>query len=114
MLLLGVSVLTSATEQTLREIGIADKVDDHYIPVSITGEEYDSRRTFPVWGTRNCWRIYGLGRGQTVQAVSSHEALWRFRNRQAIVDRPQGYSSYPQNQWKTDFKVARCPSRKSH
>src|SRR3989442_1657504 len=28
MLLLGVTVLTSATEQTLREIGIADKVDD--------------------------------------------------------------------------------------
>src|SRR6476660_9895640 len=31
MLLLGVTVLTSATEQTLREIGIADTVDDQVI-----------------------------------------------------------------------------------
>lgn len=31
------------------------------------------------------------------------------QERQAIVHRPQAYSSYPQNQGKTDFKVARCP-----
>src|SRR4030095_15788752 len=31
ILLLGVTVLTSATEQTLREIGVADKVDDQVL-----------------------------------------------------------------------------------
>src|SRR3989441_7473295 len=37
MLLLGVTVLTSATEQTLREIGIADKVDDQVLRLAKLG-----------------------------------------------------------------------------
>jgi orotidine-5'-phosphate decarboxylase len=39
MLLLGVTVLTSATEQTLREIGIADNVDDQVLRLSKLGVE---------------------------------------------------------------------------
>jgi len=41
MLLLGVTVLTSATEQTLREIGIADKVDDQVERLAKLGVEAD-------------------------------------------------------------------------
>jgi orotidine-5'-phosphate decarboxylase len=41
MLLLGVTVLTSATEQTLREIGIADKVDDQVMRLAKLGVEAD-------------------------------------------------------------------------
>jgi orotidine-5'-phosphate decarboxylase len=41
MLLLGVTVLTSATEQTLREIGIADKVDDQVVRLAKLGVEAD-------------------------------------------------------------------------
>jgi orotidine-5'-phosphate decarboxylase len=37
MLLLGVTVLTSATEQTLREIGIAEKVDDQVLRLARLG-----------------------------------------------------------------------------
>src|SRR5438552_6267097 len=37
--ILGVSVLTSATEQTLREIGIADKVDDQVLRLAKLGVE---------------------------------------------------------------------------
>jgi orotidine-5'-phosphate decarboxylase len=37
MLLLGVTVLTSATEQTLREIGIAGKVDDQVLRLAKLG-----------------------------------------------------------------------------
>ncbi len=37
MLLLGVTVLTSATEQTLREIGIAHKVDDQVLRLAKLG-----------------------------------------------------------------------------
>src|SRR5437899_11296662 len=37
--ILGVSVLTSATEQTLREIGIADKVDDQVLRLAKLGFE---------------------------------------------------------------------------
>src|SRR6059058_1546910 len=39
MLLLGVTVLTSATEQTLREIGIADKVEDQVLRLAKLGVE---------------------------------------------------------------------------
>jgi orotidine-5'-phosphate decarboxylase len=39
MLLLGVTVLTSATEQTLREIGTADNVDDQVLRLSKLGVE---------------------------------------------------------------------------
>jgi len=39
VLLLGVTVLTSATEQTLREIGIADKVDDQVLRLAKLGVE---------------------------------------------------------------------------
>ena len=39
MLILGVTVLTSATEQTLREIGIADKVDDQVLRLARLGVE---------------------------------------------------------------------------
>src|SRR5437764_553997 len=39
ILLLGVTVLTSATEQTLREIGIADKVDDQVLRLAKLGVE---------------------------------------------------------------------------
>jgi orotidine-5'-phosphate decarboxylase len=39
MLLLGVTVLTSATEQTLREIGIAGKVDDQVLRLAKLGVE---------------------------------------------------------------------------
>jgi orotidine-5'-phosphate decarboxylase len=41
ILLLGVTVLTSATEQTLREIGIADKVDDQVLRLARLGVEAD-------------------------------------------------------------------------
>src|SRR5437899_8694286 len=37
--ILGVTVLTSATEQTLREIGIADKVDDQVLRLAKLGFE---------------------------------------------------------------------------
>ena len=39
MLLLGVTVLTSATERTLREIGIADSVDDQVLRLAKLGME---------------------------------------------------------------------------
>ena len=39
MLLLGVTVLTSATEQTLREIGITDAVEDHVLRLAKLGVE---------------------------------------------------------------------------
>jgi len=39
MLLLGVTVLTSATERTLREIGIADSVDDQVLRLAKLGVE---------------------------------------------------------------------------
>jgi orotidine-5'-phosphate decarboxylase len=39
MLLLGVTVLTSATEETLREIGIQDKVDDQVLRLAKLGIE---------------------------------------------------------------------------
>src|SRR5882762_2238777 len=39
MLLLGVTVLTSATKQTLREIGIADNVDDQVLRLAKLGVE---------------------------------------------------------------------------
>src|SRR6266436_6787838 len=39
MLLLGVTVLTSATEQTLREIGITDRVDDQVLRLARLGVE---------------------------------------------------------------------------
>ena len=39
MLLLGVTVLTSATEQTLREIGVAGKVDDQVLRLATLGVE---------------------------------------------------------------------------
>jgi orotidine-5'-phosphate decarboxylase len=39
MLLLGVTVLTSATEQTLREIGITDAVEDQVIRLAKLGSE---------------------------------------------------------------------------
>jgi orotidine-5'-phosphate decarboxylase len=39
ILILGVSVLTSATEQTLREIGISDKVDDQVLRLAKLGVE---------------------------------------------------------------------------
>ncbi len=39
MLLLGVTVLTSATEQTLREIGVAGKVDDQVLRLAKLGIE---------------------------------------------------------------------------
>jgi orotidine-5'-phosphate decarboxylase len=39
MLLLGVTVLTSATEETLREIGIQDKVDDQVLRLARLGIE---------------------------------------------------------------------------
>src|SRR6185312_13929487 len=39
MLLLGVTVLTSATEQTLREIGITDTVEDQVIRLAKLGTE---------------------------------------------------------------------------
>jgi orotidine-5'-phosphate decarboxylase len=39
MLLLGVTVLTSATEETLREIGIKDKVDDQVLRLAKLGIE---------------------------------------------------------------------------
>jgi orotidine-5'-phosphate decarboxylase len=39
ILILGVSVLTSATEQTLREIGISDKVDDQVLRLAQLGVE---------------------------------------------------------------------------
>jgi orotidine-5'-phosphate decarboxylase len=37
LLLLGVTLLTSANEQTLREIGIADKIDDHVLRLAKLG-----------------------------------------------------------------------------
>jgi len=39
MLLLGVTVLTSATEQTLREIGMTDKVEDQVLRLATLGVE---------------------------------------------------------------------------
>src|SRR6266498_66051 len=39
MLLLGVTVLTSATEQTLREIGVAGKVDNQVLRLARLGVE---------------------------------------------------------------------------
>ena len=39
MLLLGVTVLTSATEQTLREIGVSDQVDDQVLRLARLGVE---------------------------------------------------------------------------
>src|SRR4030095_1770942 len=39
VVLLGVTVLTSATEQTLREIGVADKVDDQVLRLARLGHE---------------------------------------------------------------------------
>jgi orotidine-5'-phosphate decarboxylase len=39
MLLLGVTVLTSATEQTLQEVGITDKVDDQVLRLARLGVE---------------------------------------------------------------------------
>ena len=39
MMILGVSVLTSATEQTLRETGIPEKVDDHVLRLARLGVE---------------------------------------------------------------------------
>jgi orotidine-5'-phosphate decarboxylase len=39
ILLLGVTVLTSATDQTLREIGISDKVDDQVLRLAELGVE---------------------------------------------------------------------------
>src|SRR4029077_15040501 len=39
MLLLGVTVLTSATEQTLREIGITDSVEDQVLRLAKLGAE---------------------------------------------------------------------------
>jgi len=39
ILILGVSVLTSATEQTLREIGISDKIDDQVLRLANLGVE---------------------------------------------------------------------------
>jgi orotidine-5'-phosphate decarboxylase len=39
ILILGVSVLTSATEQTLREVGISDKVDDQVLRLAKLGVE---------------------------------------------------------------------------
>jgi len=39
MLLLGVTVLTSATEQTLREVGVASKVDDQVLRLARLGVE---------------------------------------------------------------------------
>jgi len=39
MLLLGVTVLTSATEQTLREIGITDAVEDQVLRLAKLGAE---------------------------------------------------------------------------
>src|SRR5207248_11176953 len=39
MLLLGVTVLTSSTEQTLREIGIDSKVDDQVLRLAKLGVE---------------------------------------------------------------------------
>ena len=39
ILILGVSVLTSATEETLREIGISDKVDDQVLRLAKLGVE---------------------------------------------------------------------------
>jgi len=39
MLLLGVTVLTSSTEQTLREIGVADKVEDQVLRLAKLGAE---------------------------------------------------------------------------
>jgi orotidine-5'-phosphate decarboxylase len=41
LLLLGVTVLTSATEQTLHEVGIADKVDDQVLRLARLGVEAD-------------------------------------------------------------------------
>ena len=41
ILLLGVTVLTSSTEQTLHEIGIADKVDDQVLRLAKLGVEAD-------------------------------------------------------------------------
>jgi orotidine-5'-phosphate decarboxylase len=41
LILLGVTVLTSAAEQTLREIGIADKVDDQVLRLARLGVEAD-------------------------------------------------------------------------
>ena len=37
MSILGVTLLTSATEETLREIGIADKIDDHVLRLAKMG-----------------------------------------------------------------------------
>jgi Orotidine-5''-phosphate decarboxylase len=42
MLLLGVTVLTSATEQTLREIGITDAVEDQVLRLAKLGAEQES------------------------------------------------------------------------
>ena len=39
MMILGVSVLTSATEQTLRETGIPEKIDDHVLRLARLGVE---------------------------------------------------------------------------
>jgi orotidine-5'-phosphate decarboxylase len=41
LIVLGVTVLTSATEQTLREIGIADKMDDQVLRLARLGIEAD-------------------------------------------------------------------------
>jgi len=74
MLLLGVTVLTSATEQTLREIGITDRVDDQVLRLAKLGveagidgivassheikklrEEFASRIKIVVQGIRPTW-----------------------------------------------------------
>jgi orotidine-5'-phosphate decarboxylase len=49
--ILGVTVLTSATEQTLREIGIADKVDDQVLRLAKLGveAEIDSATKSKLW-----------------------------------------------------------------
>jgi orotidine-5'-phosphate decarboxylase len=75
MLLLGVTVLTSSTEETLREIGVQDKVDHHVLRLAKLGvdaagidgvvaspheiktlrREFDDRIKIVVPGVRSTW-----------------------------------------------------------
>jgi len=90
MLLLGVTVLTSATEQTLREIGITDRVEDQVLRLAKLGieagirgivaspheirtlrREFRDRIKIAVQGIRPTW----AGPGDQKRFMTPHDAI---------------------------------------